>query len=1275
MLSPQSQEVIDILLAGEEVGTAENSINIFDADAQSFLQVLIDNQDKLNELSGARRAELALKKFLEVKEQLKEEATEQAQEVETVEEAEQTSEVKRYRLISISCNSFRGIAPAGEDFEFEFDAKSTLIYGPNGSGKSSLMGAITWALSGTAVTDSGNTSKGSKDASLHKKIDNKQKKGSKATDWPVVATIPDGEIDNTTEPKCSVTLELQSQADQSILRVRRSLERELEACEHADFDDEANWKVVRDLSQFQISALDIQLSVVAPTIFGRSTVEEAESTTKLLGMVLGFDGLAELGKLAGDIGGNCSRLVTTTNQQRDGIEEALNTSLQNALEDIPDTSPEQPRIKEFIADETKEQNVVDEIIESLNQSQVEAEAALAALLGIEIDEESEVSAGLSEALIRELGNLKNDGLKRIFPSLDADLEMQSILKGNEEPQEEVLNARYAEFKAFLAEARERIAQRFEWKKKEDAHTKLPLMRHAAEEFHADENLCPVCDQSLEPVPKVKEELESLQDVESEYLEEPERFFRTLKIELEDTVSNSIRTLADKTPGERLIEDWTDYLENRFPESLNAIATTLEPSFREIVDGFEEVTAASISLYPDDATEDFANSGAAFEQAVKDATSGYAVADWLLKNIETAKQKLAKCLTSTEEEENSLVLKLQAGKQTADEITPVKNTLKHLGQSKQHLEKLEKIDSQLSALADLKTAIERVKELKTYAETEVVNRFTQVSDQTLDNWKKLYKNKVSGLLPCKMVIEKRKADVAVFLTQGDVEVPSVPFANAGLQRSIALCFYFALLEKHPNGLNFIVMDDPILSLDENHRERWSRRLLCPETNDRQSIIATHQEQYAEHCREQFPSDSYFRLIDRKHRNRITCEPTQRLQKAEIKIHAGDKSAAFEMRMFVEEIYLSFESYSPDAFFFGNLTQMTNSYASFSKPHPLASNTQNKIVARLNKQEVTSVTNPGSHKYTQPNVSITMCEDCLEELRTVEGQFKNELKRLSTVRAHALRDASIPSAVIQFSQLPDTAIWSGVQLMKVATAAARNNTWVLEESQGVAVLSVVDGEAIVCATNAIEPVIRFGQWILIAPESELPEDGDLVAVDCVNGDRLVRRIWSSRDDWTLQAINPVEPIPDHTVPKVGSPVRKILGVLYEPLQTTQSSNNNNIIEWQPSNHFNNNVLSSLEGVQVIGESMKPIACPGQHVLIDKDPIANNEIHNGDLVVADTNDEDIGRVIKRFYRTDNGCVLISPNPVDPHAPETMSEEQMQLANFWKVKGVLFEAHEIED
>lgn len=48
------------------------------------------------------------------------------------------------KLGRIRATSFRGIAPAGACWEYDFKSRSHLLHGPNGCGQSSLFGAICW---------------------------------------------------------------------------------------------------------------------------------------------------------------------------------------------------------------------------------------------------------------------------------------------------------------------------------------------------------------------------------------------------------------------------------------------------------------------------------------------------------------------------------------------------------------------------------------------------------------------------------------------------------------------------------------------------------------------------------------------------------------------------------------------------------------------------------------------------------------------------------------------------------------------------------------------------------------------------------------------------------------------------------------------------------------------------------------------------------------------------------------------------------------------------
>ncbi len=115
--------------------------------------------------------------------------------------------------------------------------------------------------------------------------------------------------------------------------------------------------------------------------------------------------------------------------------------------------------------------------------------------------------------------------------------------------------------------------------------------------------------------------------------------------------------------------------------------------------------------------------------------------------------------------------------------------------------------------------------KLYAEGEVLSVFSDIREHTIANWRTLYPERASGLAPARLVVGTgRDKSVTALLSKAEYEVPEQFFGNAGLQRTVALSFYFALLVKHPGGLGFVIMDDPILSRVTAKQNSWT----CSET---------------------------------------------------------------------------------------------------------------------------------------------------------------------------------------------------------------------------------------------------------------------------------------------------------------------------------------------------------------------------------------------------------------------------------------------------------------
>jgi hypothetical protein len=126
--------------------------------------------------------------------------------------------------------------------------------------------------------------------------------------------------------------------------------------------------------------------------------------------------------------------------------------------------------------------------------------------------------------------------------------------------------------------------------------------------------------------------------------------------------------------------------------------------------------------------------------------------------------------------------------------------------------------------------------------------------------------------------------------------------------------------------------------------------------------------------------------------------------------------------------------------------------------------------------------------------------------------------------------------------------------------------------------------------LEPIVRAGQWLLAAPEDVIVTDGDLV-VARVGKRRLLRRAWTDGANWQLASINPVLPGNPIVARRSETPIRKVWGVLYEPLMNGTDDDD----EWQTRDDFDPAWLAPLHTITVEGESLVPLARRGQHVLV--------------------------------------------------------------------------------
>ena len=131
--------------------------------------------------------------------------------------------------------------------------------------------------------------------------------------------------------------------------------------------------------------------------------------------------------------------------------------------------------------------------------------------------------------------------------------------------------------------------------------------------------------------------------------------------------------------------------------------------------------------------------------------------------------------------------------------------------------------------------------------QVIAEVGEVHELMRSNYEKLYDME---LLPFQLLTpgdaknETLKDQLNAYLKAGDELVPIGPFSNAGRLRALALSFVFALLSKSSHTLDVLILDDPALSMDDQHKDRFLTHLIGPAAKENQILMGTHYKTFFE-----------------------------------------------------------------------------------------------------------------------------------------------------------------------------------------------------------------------------------------------------------------------------------------------------------------------------------------------------------------------------------------------------------------------------------------------
>ncbi|MEK0337357.1 MAG: hypothetical protein QQN41_07980, partial [Nitrosopumilus sp.] len=694
------------------------------------------------------------------------------------------------------------------------------------------------------------------------------------------------------------------------------------------------------------------------------------------------------------------------------------------------------------------------------------------------------------------------------------------------------------FEAFYQESQRKIKLRIDWWEKVNKDgSKLELKLRASLDYDIEKMECPVCDQSIKNLP-VKVELEKLKTLDQELQRELKDFFKDLFEELKKIVPDDIKNISQSLPSERILADW-DKMKDALDDRLQGVVSKYEPKIQSLCKTFDDISFESVVFFDEEDAE-LLTASDIFIKTCNDFLKAIEILKWGNINFESIKKQLQKLITSSEE--TSLLEVLSKGKSKASDIRPLNIIKTQLCEIIKLRETIATLDAEHKLIEGLKSPIDEIKKLSAFAlekTTEVFNKIKTVSDK---NWKLLYYESPTGLIPSKLVLERGKK-IEPFLSKQNYEVVGKYFANSGLQRSIALSFLCALIEEHDGGISFVLFDDPILSLDEDHRENWADEILAPLIESGvQAILATHQGQFVKNCSHDFKSGNIIEFNPRDWKRPLSWQLGGALNRAKDSLDSNWKATPNLLRKYCEHILMTFQAYCEDDFYNPqNLSTSIQRYKHLEKPNPLVSPQRDQIVSAFEKQEISRVLDPGSHNLTEDDLTKPMVSKCFDLIKKgIKGNFKSELSRLKR-----LRRRKIDGKIIQ-ATLPNIATFTfnkPLQIKHIGRAAARPESWVVDAAEQ-ETNEVIQNFACVHVTgHTLDPVARCGQCVLLSDSDDMPADGDLVVGESSEQEKYLRRISFNEESAFLYSINPLKITAPLQVERKMLSLHRVIGVLYD------------------------------------------------------------------------------------------------------------------------------------
>ena len=1248
-LNKRTRDAVLRLAAGKDISFGgERQAPLSEEGARPFLCITAKHLDELRDKKGVELATRVVRLMAEY----------EPWELDDVSETKASSPSSTpWKLGEVQACSFRGLVPAGKTWSHDFAGKSHLMYGPNGCGKSSLLGAIAWCLTGKLFRDDRAPSESSEQPVF---TTGDKPKAGKHPDALALLDANGASVEHDTP----YWVELQFLAEDDAGSTQEVWIQRHSNDGLAESKDGKSWEAISDLGEAGIDELDAELHVLLPTKIPHLRFGDNPDLVWLFSQIIGLDHLAEIAAVADRAGTALRTVATKKEKDLKGHDSRISELVAEIEEAAIDDLKEWPTYRSAMQASRNLQAIEafgNELRESIDQQNEQ----LGKDIGLEIPEEdtpeftdfNKKLKGLSDRVQSAVDELRKP-VSTLFPA--------SVWK--ELPNEEEIETAAEKLDAFEEDARRQIKERLEWEIRKRKEPKVGLLLSAVQYFAEGSNHCPVCTQSLEAVPQIRDDLETLRPyITHEHLKKDIDDLRhALLSRLEEIVPKEKRNEGTTPLSERLLKDWQGLKESRFVGLLRTIADRYDSAVEQLSETPQAKPIADVSLLPGTVDARLQEKFSSLEQQLGLARKYVQLCRLMVQHSRHIKDSLESALTTREAAgPASLLLVLERGKKAAGHLQSLESVYKSTRGIWTKQKERDEVDALIKRYRAIANATAACKAIGKLVRAETVSIVGQVEPRMKEYYRLLYDDELlllDRLTPGHAANSNIKNQLSLYLRAGNKLVPAEPFCNAGRLRALALSFAFALLDQSRATLALLILDDPAMSLDDDHMARFVNRLVRPCLAEKQVILATHYREFYKRAEGVFSRPERLQLVPRRTAgDEVSFEPMDLLQRVEMALTDGTCAwleMGINLRKWAERTLRAISVYCPERFVrYNDIPGSTDAYARICDDR-IASPERDLIVKALRSNEFKCVMHRLAHDEDPHRTEV---EDALAVLKTCRKEVDREIEKFKGSYSHEQSGQALPSrAIPKKLALKSDPLDASLQI--VAAAAAASGRGGIDSIETTEIR--LDGcQIALIKQDVLDPIARRGQYVLLDAHDNLPNDEDLVIVETEEGKRYARRFWNSDKGPYLEGVNSTSCFPPVQIKSGSYKVRRIVGVLFDGPGARVSGGNDE--EWCSADGNAAKIMSKLKGVWVKQTSMEPLARDGQIVLIHQED-AKAELRAGDL--ACVNAEDIDNVVKRCYPGKEKWILCPVNPTIVEDPICVEAGKIHQA--YRLAGVLFEA-----